>query len=122
MEKNTRVPTGRRVTIGKHRFGFRVRPGSLRVDPPFGDTPDFTLSNRSTLTAVVHFPAGLVLDAATHLPVTEVILPDRETKSNDRDLLISMEHDAGAVEYEVQIQEAGIEAEGGSRPEIEIVR
>lgn len=119
MERDTRVATGRRVTIGRHRFGFRVKPGSLRVDPLFGETPNFTLSNRSTLTAVVHFPAGLVQDFTTREWVTEMVLPNL----NDRDLLINAEYEpAGAVEYEVHIQEAGIEAEGSSRPEIEIVR
>jgi len=107
----------RRVVISRHLFGFRVRPGTLRVDLEFGLGPAFRLTNATGFPVTVSFPDGPDVVDSRGVPVVRFTLPH----GGDKDLTVRTRRE-GRWEYVVSIPTAGIEACGHSRPDIEIVR
>ena len=119
MKKLARKPVhpSRRVVISRHQFGFRVRPGTLRVDPAFGLGRTFRLTNISGYPVAVVFPDTLNVEDVNGRPVVRFTLLD----GADKDLTVRNRR-TGRHEYAVAIPEVRIEASGHSRPDIEIVR
>jgi hypothetical protein len=115
MKKSALPP--RRVVISKHQFGFRVRPGTLRVDVKFGLGPDFRVTNATGFKVTISFPEGLEVVDSRGAKVGTFSLPNGE----DKDLIVRTRR-AGRWEYAVSIPTARIEASGHSRPDIEIVK
>jgi hypothetical protein len=102
----------------KDRTGFRCAP-SLRVYRKVGEGPRFHIVNRTPFTARVDFgKKPVVLDAATREPIREPILIPAAGSSVG--LSVDDTLPPGRYPYTVLLVEAGIEAEGGSRPDIEI--
>lgn len=103
----------------KDRTGFKCAP-SLRVYRKVGEGPRFHIVNNTPFTACVDFgKTGVVLDAATRAPIREPILIP--AKGSSGGLLVDDEpRPAGRYPYTVQLVETGLDAEGGSRPDIEI--
>jgi len=107
----------RRVVISRYQFGFRVRPGTFRVDPEFHLGPAFRLTNATGLRVTVTFPDGLEVVDSRGEKVVRFSLPD----GHDQDLSVRTRRE-GRWEYVVSIPDALIEASGHSRPDIEIVK
>jgi hypothetical protein len=107
----------RRVVVSRHQFGFRVRPGTLRVDLEFGLGPAFRLTNATGFQVTISFPEGLEVVDLRGAKVGTFSLPT----GGDKDLIVRTRR-AGRWEYAVSIPTARIEASGHSRPDIEIVR
>lgn len=102
----------------KDRTGFKCAP-SLRVYAAVGEGPRFHLVNHTPFTARVDFgKKRVVLDAATREPIREAILIAAGGSSDG--LIVDETLSAGRYPYTVLLVEAGLEAEGGSRPDIEI--
>jgi hypothetical protein len=107
----------RRVVISRHQFGFRVRPGTFRVDPEFGLGPALRLTNATGFRVMIVFPDGLEVVDERGEKVRQFSLP----KGGDKDLVVRTRRE-GRHEYVVLVPDARIEASGHSRPDIEIVR
>jgi hypothetical protein len=105
--------TARPVVIFRKQFGFRVR--YLRVSPTYGEGPLFKFVNRTEQTVEIELPDDLAR-AEGGKTISCLELPpggSSETLTVNTAL-------RGIFEYKVTMKETGIEAEGGSRPEIEI--
>jgi len=105
----------RPVVIHRQRFGFRVR--SLLYSRRFGDSPRFQFVNETGLTVRID------------LLRTDLVRPETgdETRTFEVGpwgtsvvLVINPDLPPGKYEYIVEMGGIGIEAEGGSRPEIEV--
>ena len=102
------------------KFGFasvRARSGSI---PASARRPHIRLRNRHRLRGAASRSriASLLDDSASAITVV------RSTQSNgaERTLQVDLVHAPGCYEYKVvMIREAGIEASGNSRPDVEIV-
>jgi hypothetical protein len=119
MKKPVRKPVqpSRRVVISRYQFGFRVRPGTLRIDPAFGLGRAFRLTNATGFVVLVEFPESLDVVDSRGVKVVRFALPN----GGDKDLTVRTRR-TGRYEYVVLIREARIEASGHSRPDIEIVK
>ncbi|HEY7923484.1 MAG TPA: hypothetical protein VII62_09925 [Vicinamibacteria bacterium] len=110
-------PPARAITIRRQKFGFVVSPGTFRVDTEVGETPHVKVRNRAGLDALVTFPDGVMLDEQNN-PITTFTIPH----DAQRRLKVDIANAPGFFEYRVEIVAAGIEAQGNSRPGVEIVR
>jgi hypothetical protein len=110
----------RPVTITRRLFGYVVNPGTFTVDLAIGLGEAFDLRNRTQLDATVTFPPDRVLDERG-VPIRAPfdLAPG---VANDRHLRVNLEYKGSFFEYAVLMRAADIEAQGGSRPGIEIVR
>jgi hypothetical protein len=122
MEANMAASSGlpaRPITISRRRFGYRVNPGTFRVDLAFSEGETFVIRNRCGLSAEVTFPDNTVFDDKGNL----VSRPCKIDSGAAHDRKFSVNVDYGDwFDYIVTILAAGIEASGHSRPDIEIVR
>jgi hypothetical protein len=105
------------VVISRYQFGFRVRPGTFRVDPEFHLGPAFRLTNATGLRVTVTFPDDLDIQDSRSRKAVRVVLPN----GGSEDFTVKTRR-PGRWEYTVSIPDALIEASGHSRPDIEIVR
>lgn len=112
------VRGARSVTIRKRQFGYAVRPGTLTFDVDAGDGPNFVFRNLCGLSVTVTFPPNLVTDVSTGTVITR---PFDLAHNAKKKLGVDLSQD-NFFDYTVAIPDAGIEAVGGSRPDIEIVR
>lgn len=111
-------PPARAITIRRRTFGFVVSPGTFRIDPAVGETPHIKLRNRAFLEARITFPPEvLVLDDQGN-PVAS---PFTIAHGANKRLTIDTAHPPEFFEYKVEMIAAGIEAQGNSRPGVEIV-
>jgi len=100
------------------RTGFRVAP-SLRVYKKVGEGPDFQLVNRTHHTARVDFAHDkLVFDVLGGRWLSEAF--DLPAGATSGPLRVNDRLPARRYKYTVLLVEPGLEAEGGSRPDIEI--
>lgn len=109
----------RSVDIKKKDDNMAYGCQNLRVDSAAGEGPLFWFNNKTKLTVEIDFlKQNLVRDAATNQLLPGLSLgPERSSPP----LLVNVDLGHGTYMYRVYLVEADIEAEGGSRPGIEIV-
>lgn len=109
----------RSVDIKKKADNMGYSCQNLRTDRAAGEGPLFQFNNKTKFHVTIDFlKQNLVLDEATGQVLPGLSLdPQKPSKR----LLVNTELGHGTYQYMVVIEEADVEAEGGSRPGIEIV-
>jgi len=109
----------RSVDIKKKADNFGYSCQNLRVDREAGEEPSFEFKNKTKFNVEINFlDQNLVVDPATGKVLPAVQLGPNRTS---QPLLVNLELASGTYLYRVYLVEPDIEAEGGSRPGIEIV-
>ena len=109
----------RAITIRRREYGFFVSPGIFRIETAMGDTPRIKLRNRANVVARVTFPNRAVLDEQGQPINAPFTIADGA--ANDRKLTVDLANAPEFFEYTVEITAVDIEAQGNSRPGVEIV-
>ena len=98
-----------------------MSPGTFTVDNEIGLTePTFVLRNRPKLTVTVKFPPEPCCDEHGNA-ITDAPRSSRASRSQKLKVERRPRATASIFEYTVELTSAGIEAEGNSRPGVEIV-
>ena len=109
----------RSIDIKKKADNMAYGCQNLRVDKAAGEGASFQFNNKTRLHVQIDFlEQNLVLDPATHEVVPNLTLDPGQSSDP---LLVNVDLGHGTYMYRVYLVEAQIEAEGGSRPGIEIV-
>ena len=103
------------IKMKSDRMGYACQ--YLRVEAAAGEGPAFSFRNKTRLQVQVNFLRDdLVYDENNHLIPGLAVGPGQTSPP----LLVNTKLGPGIYEYEVLLPAAEIEAEGGSRPGIEI--
>lgn len=108
----------RLVEVKKKSDGMGYSCRNLRVEAQAGEGPVFMFWNNTDLTVVVDFLRDRLVFNRKGNPVRTVNLRPGQASGP---LRVNTTLRPGTYEYQVFMREAFIEAEGGSRPGIEIV-
>lgn len=108
----------RLVEIKKKSDGMGYSCRNLRVEAEAGEGPVFMFWNNTELTVVVDFVRHRLVFNRKGDPVRTINLRPGQASGP---LRVNTTLRPGTYEYQVFMREARIEAEGGSRPGIEIV-
>lgn len=114
----------RPITIALKQFRFVVRPQPFRVSETYGEAPAFELENTTPFDLDIDFLLADLVKDANNKPVQQLKVKKGTTAKG---YVVNTALAYGSYPYKVAIDlgvalEAPLEAEGGSRPEVEIRR